>query len=321
MSAMPKVLVTGSDGQDGRLAIERLEKLDYAVVAVGRRVTPALANAQNYVSLDLRNHQALDQLLLDQQPDWILHLAAVHGASGFVYEPLFADVLDVNVKALHRMLEYARLASKQVRLFYASSMKVFQTPLPPIVDETSPKAGSCLYSISKIAAADLARYYQNHHGVQTAVGYLFNHESRYRARHYFIPKLAEALKRAKAGETEKVQLASLNFFGNWSDAAEFMSCAIDLLAHTPGSDYIFASEQTIAASELVEQLFDRHGFDWRDFLDVAEPVKPTSELTGYFLPNTEKLRDVIGHGPSRSIFDLIDEMADLLRLTGSPSSL
>src|SRR5690606_10077599 len=107
---------------------------------------------------DLTEAGALAAALARIAPDRIYHVAALHGASGFVYEDKWQDALAVNLGTVHLCLEHIRLRSPATRLLYASSLKSFGSPPPPVIVETAPRRSNCLYSITKNAATDLVEY-------------------------------------------------------------------------------------------------------------------------------------------------------------------
>ncbi len=177
---MPCSIVLGANGQDGSYAVEALLARGHKVVGIGRNadarhVVPC--DRYRYVQCDLRDNAALARILCETAPDFAFHFAAVHGSSGFQYEPVVGDMFATNVVSLHALLEHARLAPKPVRVIYAGSSKIFPAPLIGLVNETTPARSSCLYSIGKIAARDLIAQYRTSHGVAGTNLTLFNHES------------------------------------------------------------------------------------------------------------------------------------------------
>src|SRR5262245_24912670 len=168
---MGRALVLGVNGQDGSYLAEALLKGSEHVVGVGRQPHSRHVHEHSrftYVAADLTDERQVDALLHSVAPDRIYHFAAVHGptASGFTYEPVFADMLNVNVAALHVALEYARTCKPDARIFYAGSSKVFAGPLGGQVDESTCMKVSCLYSLGKLAARDLMRLYLQDHGIR-----------------------------------------------------------------------------------------------------------------------------------------------------------
>ena len=120
-------------------------------------------------------------------PDVIFHFAAIHGAAGFNYEAVWPELHQVNTLSVHAVLDYIRAERRGCGLVYASSAKVFGTPPPSRIDESTPRLSTDLYSITKNAAHALIDYYRARHDVRASVLYLFNHESPRRARTISFP--------------------------------------------------------------------------------------------------------------------------------------
>lgn len=298
---MKKALVLGASGQDGSILCEELVLGGRDVLGLGRRgdFPHALDSPRfRYVSQDLSDSAALAACLRDWSPDEIYHVAAVHGSAGFQYEPVWGTAVDVNVKALHAALEHARCCGREVRVFYASSAKIFGALRGRIGPET-PKAGDCLYAITKRAAGELAAYYRRAHGVMSTVGILFNHESDRREPSYFIPKICRVVGMAKRDRSYRGKVATLSFCCDWSSARDFMRMAVRALEKPAPGELIFASGVTWQGKDFVEELFKRHGLDYRDHLEVAEtgPAEP-------FAVDMSETRRLLSWDPKENIFDV-----------------
>lgn len=219
---MTRCLVLGVNGQDGSFLAEILRAERNLVWGLGRQSASRYLSEDasfHYIQCDLRDQAKLSAVLNETAPEEIYHLAAVHGSSGFSYEPVWGSVLDVNVKSLHAVLEYSREQNRPVRIFYASSAKVFGTPLSGSISIESPKRPDCLYAVSKIAAENLLHYYRRVHGVQASIAYLFNHESVRRSAGYFIPAVMEVVRSALKRENFRTEIYTLDFYCDW-DAPE-----------------------------------------------------------------------------------------------------
>src|ERR1041384_4555399 len=98
---MRSALVLGVNGQDGSYLAERLLARDYSVIGIGRQAQSRYVEPDTrfrYVALDLVDVAALERLLATIAPDLAFQVAAVHGASGFRYEPVWQQMMAVNVK-------------------------------------------------------------------------------------------------------------------------------------------------------------------------------------------------------------------------------
>ncbi len=303
---MIRSIVLGVGGQDGSILAEELVTSGRQVLGLGRREAfPYTLDSPHfdYRQLDLSKPDELDICLMEFQPDEVFHVAAVHGSAGFPYEEVWGDALDVNTKALHRVLEYARLQQPQLRVFYASSAKIFGPALRGRVDLSTPRDGSCLYSITKKASGQLASFYEQAHGIKTTVAILFNHESERRPSSFFIPKICKAVRSSLASPQYREPLQTLSFHCDWSSARDFMRMAIQAVEAAYGGEMIFASGTTWHGREFVQQLFARHGLDFARHVDAPElPDSPYFEVD---LAETLRQIDV---GSREDIFSLCDRL-------------
>jgi GDPmannose 4,6-dehydratase len=307
---MKRSLVLGVNGQDGSLLAEILEAGGRRVWGLGRQSVPrflAEGGRFHYLQCDLRDQEKLKEALVIAAPDEIYHLAAVHGPAGFSYEGVWADALDVNVKSLHTALEYAREQnSRDVRLFYASSAKVFGTPLKGDIDLSTPKRCDCLYSVSKLAAEHLLAYYRKTHAIHAGIAYLFNHESVRRPSTYFIPTIANVLTRALKHAAVQTNIFTLSFYCDWGCAREYMDMAVALIEASTPMDLIFATGKTWFGRDLVDELFRSYGLDYRDYLVEQNPEADAHPFQVQF-PETAQF---LGRVPMRTVHDVCREFVD-----------
>lgn len=303
---MTRSIVLGVGGQDGSILAEELVTSGRQVLGIGRReIFPYTMDSSlfAYRQLDLAKPDELDVCLTEFQPDEVFHVAAVHGSAGFPYEEVWCNALDVNTKSLHRVLEYARLQQPQLKVFYASSAKIFGPALRGRVDLSTPREGGCLYSITKKASGQLASYYEQAHGIKTTVAILFNHESERRPSSFFIPKICKAVRSSLANPQYRETLQTLSFHCDWSSARDFMRMAMRAVETGYGGEMIFASGTTWHGRDFVQQLFARHGLDYACHIDAPDLV----DSACFEVDLSETLRQ-IDVGSREDIFALCDRL-------------
>lgn len=306
---MKKALVIGANGQDGTFLVRHLLARKYQVIGVGRQERSRWdisSSLFSYRQVNLEVEGALSDVLAAYRPDYIFHVAAVHTSAGGSYEPVFGSVLKVNVASVHDVLEYLRDNSES-RFCYASSAKVFGSPLPAKIDESTPTANQCLYSISKNTAYHLIDYYRQNHGVSASVLYLFNHESELRPDGFFIPKVLGVLASAMKDSSFASEVNTLDFYCDWGSAEEYMDIMIDVLEKTPTEEYVLARGECTYARDFVASLFARYGLDYgnhfRQAISQVQPAKPYKVDTG-------KLNRMIGRVPLVTIEELCVEILE-----------
>ncbi|MBW2531751.1 MAG: GDP-mannose 4,6-dehydratase [Deltaproteobacteria bacterium] len=305
-----RALVVGANGQDGTFLVRHLLERGHDTTGIGLegRSLHVRDDRYQYRTCDLRDRNAFARLLEELRPQDVFHFAAVHAsAARNRYEPVFADMLDVNVKSLHAVLEYARGSAEPVRLTYAASAKCFGETLPAEIDEGTPRRSDCLYGITKNAAVDLVRYYRTAHAVPSGVVYLFNHESELRPPEFFIPKVAQALRRARDGVAEPVALHSLDFHCDWGSADEFMAMVVDALALAPGEDFVLGSGRCVFARDMVRDVFAAEGFDAEEHLEAPrrEPQNAPYQV------KIDRIAERLGRRPERRIEEVVRQMSEV----------
>ena len=305
---MLRAMVLGVNGQDGSYAAEALLRRGYDVTGIGRQTAShylEVGNGFDYVTADLTDGEVLNALLRDRAPHQLYHYAAVHGpASNNAYEAVWRDMVSVNVLSLYTVLEYARLCNPSLRVVYAGSSKILGSALCGRIDETVPRASPCLYSNTKNSAYDLIGYYRTKHGIAGSNLILFNHESIRRPAEFFMPQLVRCLQRALEGSKTRHMFRTLDFYADWSSAAELTDIAIDIAERDEGNDVIMASGQTWHARALVQEFFARYGLDSLDHVGGKEPsLSPESFQVGI-----SRLETLTGRRPVAGILDILCEM-------------
>ena len=302
---MQRALVIGVNGQDGSYLAGHLLAQGWDVTGLGRQPASRYVADQKgfrYAELDLTRPRALAELLQDSRPDRIYHVAAIHGAAGFIYEDTWQDALAVNLGTVQVCLEYIRLTVPAARLLYASSLKAFGARPPAVINEETPRLSTCLYSITKNAATDLIGYYRKQHGARATVLYLFNHESPRRPGHFVLPRMVQLLAQSIGGASPAGSLRSLDFMCDWGSSAEYMELGSRLLEDERNQDYVMATGRTWTGEEFITALFERAGLDWRRHVTLEQSPSDTA-VTSY-KAEMARMAGVLGHGPRQSAIDV-----------------
>lgn len=303
---MPRSLVLGVNGQDGSYLAETLLARNHDVIGVGRRAASRYLGPSprfRYVQLDVGDSEALAALINSLELDHAFHFAVVHGASGFAFEPVWREMMNVNVLALHVLLEHARTKAPNLRIVYAGSCKIFPPPLAGTLDETTPAKATCLYGIGKIAARDLILQYARKHGVKATNLILFHHESPRRQREFLFPTIVNAIASARVNPSHQTRVRTLDFWIDWGAADEFMEIVADVAERTTETELALASGRTWYARDAVEHLFRRYG------LDASRHISETDYGAASQTPfdvRLDRLEQAIGWKPRKRIDDVAD---------------
>ena len=310
VSGRRRALVLGVDGQDGSYLAGHLMRRGYAVTGIGRRSAPryvAPGPQFDYVKQDLADAAGLERVVADAAPDLAFHVAAVHGAvdDGFTYEAAWREMMEVNVLALHVLLEQARLRHPSLRVAYAGSVKTLRRPLVGTIDEAWPVEASCLYGIGKIAARELIRRYRDDHGVAAVNLILFNHDSPRRPASFLLPQIARTIALARTDPRHVTTIRTLDFRIDWSAADELMDLAVDVAERADVLDVAMASGMTVDARPSLTALFARYG------LDITAHVReqlPRSDTGPAWQVSIARLAAIAGRMPRKGLAEIVADM-------------
>ena len=164
---MKKILVTGATGQIGsELTIALRDSYGVAnVIAAGHKRPASIELAQSgpYCPLDVRDADALNRVVEENNCDTIFHLAALLSA---VAEEKPQQAWDINMNGLINVLETSRL--HHCAVFFPSSIAAFGPGAPALdTPQDTRQRPTSLYGITKVSGELLCDYYYHRFGVDT----------------------------------------------------------------------------------------------------------------------------------------------------------
>jgi UDP-glucose 4-epimerase len=164
-----RVLVTGSAGFVGRAVVARLLEASHDVVGFSRRITPDLESHGAIVGVrgDVLDRAALERVALEQEPEAIVHLAALTRVRESFAEPI--RYFETNVHGTANVLTAATLVGERTRRpvrFVSASTAAVYRPLERPLREDDPVGPVSPYAASKLAADQLVGF----HAATGAIG-------------------------------------------------------------------------------------------------------------------------------------------------------
>lgn len=160
--AKPKILITGANGQLGRvLAKELREKYGKSNVLATDIRKPDFDNAP-FEFLDITNKARVLEIIHDHKITQIYHLAAMLSANG-EWDP--KKTWDVNLNALLKLLSVSKDNGIQ-KFFFPSTIAVFGTTTPRIdTNQDVPLLPETVYGISKVTGELWGNYFHKRYGL------------------------------------------------------------------------------------------------------------------------------------------------------------
>ena len=311
---MPNALITGLTGQDGSYLAELLIHKGYNVFGVVRELDrdavaplPGPSKAISLYQWDMRNQQAINQMLQHSQVEVIYNFAAHASGSGMYDDPI--GIGDVNGIAVVRLLEAIREIDKSIKLCQASSSEMFGKPIESPQTEKSTFRPRSPYGVAKLYAHAMIEIYRERYGIFACSAILYNHESPRRRLEFVTRKIVHEAVRIKLGIANELLVGNLDSFRDWGFAGDYVEAMWRMMRHSVADDYVVASGELHSVREFCEHSFSYLGLDYRDYVRVDQRFYRQAEAVP-LVGDASKAMKVLNWEPKTSFRDLVRMMID-----------
>lgn len=308
-------LVTGGAGFIGSHLVEALLARGDRVTALDNLSTGRLGNL-DAVSSDPNfrfvHGSVLDELMLDElvhECEVVIHLAAAVGVRLIVEQPLRS--FTTNIRGSEIVIEAAHRYRR--RILVASTSEIYgKNSDVPLAEDANRVLGPTTvarwaYSTAKAVDEILAYLYHEKRGLPTTVVRLFNTVGPRQSPAYgmVIPSLA---RQAVKGEP-------LTVHGDGTQTrcfchvADVVNALVGLLDHPDSIGEVFnvGSQEEISILELADRVIDRaNSPSTVELISYEEAFASGFEDMQRRVPNTSKIRELLGWEPQHSLSDILD---------------
>src|SRR5205807_1439191 len=315
---MPRALVTGIDGQDGRYLAELLIAKGYDTFGMIRGQANLRAQIVQdeipeveLIDGDLQDLSSLIAVVEQVQPDEVYNLGAVSFvALSFRQPELTADITGLGVL---RMLEAIRVVGgthdNRMRFYQASSSEMFGKVRQTPQNEETPFHPRSPYGAAKVFGHYTTVNYRESYGLHASSGMLFNHESERRGLEFVTRKITYGAASIKLGLTDSLALGSLDARRDWGFAGDYVRAMWLMLQQDEPGDYVVASDETHSVRDFVELAFARANLDWREYVKIDDRYARPPE-SDQLVGNSTKARRRLGWKPEMDFRRLVETMVD-----------
>lgn len=250
---MKRVLVTGCAGFVGPYVAEALAREGCRVWGVDSGDRADIPPLEKYVSLDLVERRAVEDLIDEASPDWIVHLAAQSSAGRSFAEPF--DTLTRNILPVLHVLDAVRKSGRKTRILAVGSAEVYGPVEPadlPLAETRAPNPVNP-YALSKAMQEQCCVQYASLYGTDVVVTRSFNHTGAGQRDAFVLPSFARQVSEIRLGRREPViETGDLDLRRDFTDVRDVARAYAALLVRgKPGEVYNVCSGTSHSLRELL----------------------------------------------------------------------
>ena len=270
-----KALIIGSEGQDGTLLKQLLNKKKYVVWGIGRNSEPKVnILLDKYIQMDLAMDifSDLTSVIKAFLPDEIYYIAAFHHSSQEVnFEIPSPDFINMSVKvnqiSFIHLLEIVRCFSPITKVLYTSTSLIYAGSNTKVQDEDTLPAPRCIYSLTKIAAMGAASYYRDVFGIFVSVAIMYNHESIYRGEQFLSKRIIRQTQDFINKKRDKIIIGDLHSITDWGYAPDYVEALWHMIQLSSPDNYIVSSGKEHKVQDWFDVLSKSLHLDWTGILE------------------------------------------------------
>lgn len=284
-----KALVTGAGGMVGSHLVEILAQQGHDVIGVWHKNMKNVEQVTlpvRFVQCDIRYGQGIDELVLDNLPDVVFHLAAQSYPTVSWISP--AETIDVNINGTIAVYEAIKKARKYVNHNYdpivvvACSSAEYGETLNQLegdevyVKETAPLQPLHPYGVSKVGQDLISfQYYMNDH-IRCIRARIFNSTGTRKVNDVTSDFTKRAIYAEKTG-VYKLRVGNLETKRAIMDQRDLVNALILLSSKgKPGEAYNISSERVYKIRDIVDIIEKQLGCNFDIEVD-SELIRPTDE--------------------------------------------
>lgn len=292
-----RIAVTGGAGFIGSAVIAELQQYDCEILVLddlsfGSRDFINIPDS-HFHQIDILDKAAVHQVLTAFDPQWILHLAAVHFIPWCNAHPY--ESANINIAGTMNVLDVAASLPGLKGFFFASTAAVYPI-CDAAVDETVPFGPMDIYGLSKVAGERLVNEFHLRTGIASVICRFFNAFGPNETNPHLIPDIQ---KQVNAG-ARNINLGNLlpkRDFIHTSDMARAVRMLLERF--TTGTDvFNLGRGEEYAVTEIVQSFERALGEKITITVDEAR-VRKSDRL--HLLADISKLKAFAGWEPLVSL--------------------
>lgn len=267
-----KVLITGTNGQDGSFLSEFLLQKGYQVHGIIRRAS--VFNTERIEHLmenedfilhygDITDSHVINNLVSSIKPDQIYNLAAQSHVQVSFQIPYYTGQVDA--LGTLNILEAVKNHSPETKVYNATTSELFGKVQETPQNEDTPFYPRSPYGVAKLYSYWIAKNYKEAYNLFICNGILFNHSSERRPPNFILRKITYGLSKIYYQKEEVLKLGNLNAQRDIGYAKDYVEGMWLMMQQDEPEDFVLSTNQTHSIRQFIEKAAPHFGWqmEWQ----------------------------------------------------------
>lgn len=301
---MKKVLIFGIGGFVGKYLTQEFLDNGYVVVGSDKIKNVDLQPNVKFVAADLLNCEEVEELIITENPDVIVNLAAISSVGASWNIPQIT--MSVNVIGALNIMEAARKSVNQPKVMFIGSSEEYVASDKPM-NESTPLNANNPYGISKIAQERFAEIYRERYGMKIYCVRPFNHTGVGQRDSFVLPSFCKQVADIeKSGKSGVIKVGNLTSERDFSDVRDVVR-AYRMIVESNDCSQVF-NVGSGKANSLKEMLDYVISLSNQKITVEVDPDRFRPVDTLMICCDNSFISKELGWIPKYSIFDTLKEM-------------
>ena len=308
-----KALVVGGGGFVGPYLVRHLkDELGYEVTVTKTEKETLAMDGAVVKNLDILDKNQISELLNEEKPDYLFHLAAQSSVAYSWKNPTLT--VDVNIKGCVNLLEAVKDADKKPRVLLIGSGEEYghiKKDECPIIEDNVLRPGN-IYAATKSCQNMLGKIYSDAYGLDIMMVRAFNHIGPNQTPVFVVADFCKQVADIEKGKQEPVI-----YVGNLSAMRDFTDVRVVVKAYAllvkggkRGETYNVGRGHAVAIEDILKEIVSMSDKDIEVKVDEKK-LRPVD--VPIIEPDIEKIKKEVGWEPVIELRQTLEETLEYWR--------
>lgn len=312
-----KVLITGASGFAGQHLVEQLKQQYEIIGTVSPTSSPPSSDRASYVVLDVADGSAMQAIVKQHRPDYVVHLAAQ--TTDWFRNPIkmFATNLTGTINLYEAVSLLKEKDGYNPKILYVSSSEVYgRTTNPELISEDAPFYPVNHYASSKAAADRVSYGYSQSNKLNIVIARAFTHTGPGKKQGTFVSDMAaQIVQLEKDPKSNEIRVGNLDAIRDYLDVRDVV-LAYKLIMETdlpPGTALNVCSGKGVRVRDILESMIKLASKESKEIVAKNDPERMRPSDVPVFVGDSTKLMRATGWRPSIRLEDTLGETLEYWR--------